>query len=539
MTQMRVQRRVSKAATGSTIIDLIVITISGFMMWAAFPGLSWWPLAFPSLAILIGVVDQVRPARAAAYSALWTMVFMMPMISWMQIATDNTWLAWFALAGAQAFFVSLWGLSFAALRVWSWARTIWGEAFGAALLWVAVEELRSRVPFGGFPWGKLAYPQVDSPLVVFAPIGGEVLVAFIVVVISMLLRRGLAFGRGNAQNTGVFARVVATAAAVLLLFAPWVTRLPNNQQNGTLDVAVIQGNIEIPMNETFATPRKVTGNHVRQTEAMLSSGFEPDLIFWGENSTDIDPRKDPETAQMVGDVVRTAGVPTLIGVMEYKEDERFNWVGFWDPETGLSADLYGKQHPVPWGEYVPFRDLTESLATAAAQISIDMSPVDNPGFLEATLNDGRVLPIAVGICFEVAYEPIIAEGVRLGGELIVIPTNNAHFQNSDESVQQLQMAQFRAAQFSRSAMQVSTNGVSALIRPDGSVQAATGTQEAAFLVGSLPLRNSITPSAKMGEWPSWIVMALGLGLSTMSLGAYFHDRSLTRRQQRPQNQRGK
>lgn len=503
------------------------IVLSGALMWAAFPFWNLWPLTVVSLALLVGAVSTVNKGRAAAYSAVWAMVFFLPHISWMQIATDNTWIAWFALAGAQAFFVALWGVAFAATKSWNWARSLWGQPLVAALLWVTFEQLRSRVPFGGFPWGNVSYPQVNGPLVGLAPIGGEVLTSFAVMTIAALLWQVVS--RSSFHPTTLRTRAVMGALAAGLFFIPGLYALPTSAQAGEVEVAVIQGNVEIPMATTFAIPRKVTGNHVRQTTAMLQEGHDVDLILWGENATDIDPRADLETAQMVAEVAEEADVPMLIGVMEYTADERFNWMAVWDPREGLLEEMYGKQHPVPWGEYVPMRGISEFLATASAQISVDMASVENPGFMEIELNDGRILPLGVGICFEVAYEPLIAEGVRMGGEAIIIPTNNAHFQNSAESDQQLQMAQFRAAEFSRAAVQVSTNGVSGIVRPDGSVSQVTGTQEAAHLVGELPLRTSLTPFAHVSAYLPGITMAIGLVFSILAVAVPIVRRTQPRR----------
>ena len=528
-------RRNPKTASGFTLLDLALLAVSAAGMALAFPAPSLWFLVIPSLALLLGVLDRVGPLRATVYAFAWGMGFMMPLISWMQIATDGTWLAWVALAGAQAFFIGLFGLSFSAMGVWKWARSIWGEALGGAVLWVAFEEIRSRVPYGGFAWGKLSYPQVDSPLVAFAPIGGEVLVAFVVVVIAVLLRRAFAVAAPLGQ-TSVPARFSSLFIAIALFVVPIAVKLPSTQQAGAVTVAVIQGNVEVPAFQTFSEVGKVTSNHARVTDKMISADAQPDVIFWGEHSVDRDPRVYPEVAAIVAESVDAAGVPIVVGFMEEADTERKNWVGVWEPKSGLSDVLYGKQHPVPWGEYVPMREISQRLATAAAQVSVDMVPVNNPALLDVPLADGRELPIVVGICFEVAYEPIISEGVQLGGQLIVIPTNNAQFLDSAESVQQLQMARFRAAEFSRSTLQVSTNGVSAIIRPDGSVYAQSAAQTADFLVASVPLRTTLTPSAKMGELPARLAMGLGLGLAACSLGAYLYGRSLWRFQQRAQSQ---
>ena len=73
------------------------------------------------------------------------------------------------------------------------------------------------------------------------------------------------------------------------------------------------------------------------------------------------------------------------------------------------------------------------------------------------------------ICFEVAYDNLVRDTVRAGAQLIVVQTNNATFGYTDESVQQLAMSRVRAVESGRAVVHVSTVGVSALIRPDGSV----------------------------------------------------------------------
>ena len=111
---------------------------------------------------------------------------------------------------------------------------------------------------------------------------------------------------------------------------------------------------------------------------------------------------------------------------------------------------------------------------------------------------GRSVPISVAICFEVAYDDLIRQSVLAGGELIVIPTNNASFGMTQESTQQLAMSRFRAAEHGRAVVQVSTVGVSALIRPDGSTVDRTSLFTADQMSAQLPLRTSLTTSDRIG-----------------------------------------
>lgn len=494
------------------LLSVLLIGVSGAAMWAAFPDQGIWPLSFLSLFILFWVVRSSRVWWGAALAALWAMVFFLPHISWMNIATNRTYIAWILLALAQAFFLGVWGAMYSATSSWRWARTWWGELLVVAILWVGIEQLRARVPLGGFPWAKLPYMLVDTPLLGLAPLGGEVLVSAAMVTVVVL-----AIHSWSAVKQSGRRRLLLALGAAALFLIPGLFRLPTAPQAGTLNVLVIQGNVEIPMQDSYAEEGHVTQNHLNQTLKALQEGAKPDVVIWGEDAVDRDPASSEITQQMVLDAVEASGVPLIAGYQEFGEGERFNWYGAWGADGTHQEQRYGKQHPVPWGEFVPWRSVSEFLAVEAAGISVDMVAVDNPGLLSVELTDGRAIPFAVGICFEAGDEQIIAEGVQLGGQAILIPTNNSHFRDSAESTQQLQMTRFRAAEFSRASVQVSTNGVSAVVLPNGRIEFASGKQEAAFIEAELPLRTSLTPAAQLGIRLPLEMIALALVLGSAAL----------------------
>jgi hypothetical protein len=52
---------------------------------------------------------------------------------------------------------------------------------------VGAEALRARVPFGGFPWGRVAFGQPDGPLLPVAALGGAPLLSFVTVLAGLAL----------------------------------------------------------------------------------------------------------------------------------------------------------------------------------------------------------------------------------------------------------------------------------------------------------------------------------------------------------------
>lgn len=509
----------SRSGRGRFMWNSLRSIAAGLLMWAAFPDVGAWYATIISLALIIAVVDRSRTGAAMFYSGLFGAVFWLPHVHWATIASGG-WLPWVMLALTQILWSILWGLSVRILHMWSWARTLRGSLGINIVAWLGIESLRSMVPFTGFPWGKIAYPQVDSSLGHLAPWGGEVLVGAAVVAAAVLIRWAFAWAH-DLEGLRWYSRPAMLSWLVVILVMPLFLPLYTEQQEGAVRVGIVQGNVEIPGAKTYAVEGKVTGNHVLVTRDLLAASPEVDVIVWGEGALDRDPRTNALVESQVRGIVDRAQRPILVGFNEYDQQKGVirNFYGPWYPSNAPSpglGPLYGKQLPVPFGEYIPFREFISSLATEAAQVRVDMEAVDNSSRLDVIVGEGRVLPLATGICFEVAYEGLLAEGVRSGGQIIVIPSNNYHFRASPESAQQSQMARFRAMEFSRSAMQVSTTGESVLIRPDGGVIARTGRQSGEFAVGTLPLRTSVTPAAWMGYWPRDIVAGILIGGIIMS-----------------------
>lgn len=470
----------------------------GWLTNLAFPNRGWWPLAYVGIAFLLVAVRGARPGRAAGTGLVWGLCFFLPHVSWAVQATGSV-LPWIALSLFQAAYVAGFGLLWAHAQRAPWVRRHpVVQAATPAVVWVAVEQLRGSWPFGGFPWGFLAFSQTDAPALRLAPYGGEILVSAVVVLVAALLaasvQKVLRSRWGPASLTAAGAVAVALGSGLLPVHA--------EQESGHLRVGAVQGDVPTQGAHWAEQARQVTANHTRGTERLLeASGPEPlDLVLWPESAADIDPRADAAQAALVDAAAAAADAPLLLGTQRFSDgqDVRFNEMVVWQAGQGAHSS-YAKQHPVPFGEYVPYRRFFRELTSLVDRITTDMVAGTAPAITAVPIERlARDVPLVTAICFEVAYADIIREGVLLGGELIVIPTNNASFGRSQESTQQLAMSRFRAAEHARATVQVSTVGVSAVISPEGTVAKRTGLFTAEELVATLPLRTTITPAARLG-----------------------------------------
>jgi apolipoprotein N-acyltransferase len=509
-------------------LTLLLALAGGLVTDAAFPDRGWWPLAFVGVAALFWALRRDGARWGFLVGLVWGLAFFLPHLWWANYATETV--PWVALSVMEACFVAVLGAAWVWARRWSWlAARPWAQAVGFAVLFVGVEQARTEVPFGGFPWGRLAFSQADSPLGRAAWLGGEALVSLLVALAGSLLAVAvLALVRRRDVVTGA---VVPVAVAGALVVAPLFVPLDTRAEAGTLAVGAVQGNVGEPGLGSFANRAEVLNNHLQGTLALLDQ-VEPgdlDVVLWPENGSDLDPQTTPDVARAIDDAAREVGAPILVGAQEYPETGgRYNVSLLWEPGAGV-VDRYAKQHPAPFGEYIPLRPLLRVFSDQVDRVSIDMIPGTETGVVDlASERLGRTVPLGVVICFEVAYDGLVNDAVDAGAEVLVVPTNNASFGYTAESTQQLAMSRLRAVATGRATVQVSTVGVSGVIAPDGALLQSTGLFTADQLVADLPLRTSLTPAVRAGDWPGRVVELLALGLLAAGVASAVRERRTVR-----------
>ena len=502
--------------------DSLIAAIAGLALYASFQPVGWWWLSVPALALYISRIDEARAPRALTVTFVFGMSFWIPLIDWIPLAV-GTRPPWFVLAFVQTLFLMAWALFARWTQLWAWARGPIMQALFYALTWAGVDAARSRWPWSGFPWGSVALPQVDSSLGRLAPYGGTTLITAVVVFLAVLVRRACAARDASVVREHWFSRPALALIVAGAFITPLAVTLPNQAENGMLRIGVVQGDIALPGAQAYSREGEVTDNNVRASLELASSpelAHDPiDLAIWGEGSVDRDPLAFPAIGQAVDRAATALDAPILIGYTNLNERDRVkNWLAVWEPGTGMDESArYSKHVPVPFGEFIPFRDFIASFATEVAQSSRDMEAGNEPPLMTIKARDGRSVPLAVGICFEAAYPLVIGDGVARGGQAIIVPSNNYHFRSSGESAQQGQLLRMRAMEYSRSAVQASTTGHSYVIRPDGSIMESTGTEQAATLAADIPLRSSLTVTARAGERVPGAVMAATFVINALAL----------------------
>jgi apolipoprotein N-acyltransferase len=527
----------------SRLLSLFLAVAGGLVLWAAFPDAGVWPAAFVAVAVLYWALGRDSAWWNLLIGFLFGMTFFLPHLWWAHESTETA--PWIAISTVEALFLGAFGI------LWTWVRQApflrrrgWRLAAAFAVLYVAVEQWRAEVPFGGFPWGRLAWAMVDAPTGRAAWLGGTVAVSLLVAFAGALLALAVAAlvraVRRRAPQSGTAPReagraVGALALGVAVAVVPLVLPLPASAsagpvetpegnevydagsdlaEDGTLWAGAVQGNVGEPGLGAFANRAEVLNNHLEGTYTLAEDfAGELDVVLWPENGSDLDPQATPDVARGLDAASAAVGAPILVGAQEFPETGgRYNVSLLWQAGNGVIA-RYAKQHPAPFGEYIPMRSILRLLSDQVDRVTTDMIAGVNPPYVDVPSRLGQGdYRMATIICFEVAYDEIVRDAVLRGAQVLVIPTNNASFGFTAESTQQLAMSRMQAMTTGRAAVQISTVGVSGVITPDGTVVRRTGLFTDDEFVANLPLRSSITPAVAAGYWPGWVVGGLSFVL---------------------------
>ncbi len=486
----------------------LAAAVAGLLTCFAFPPWGWWPLSFLGVAAFALVV-RGRPAKAAYGLGLaYSLAFLLPLLVWSRVAGID---AWIILTVSQSLILAAIGpLCVLAQRLRWYPLWIAGA-------WMVEEAVRDRFPFGGFPWGRLAFSQSDSPLTALASLGGAPLLTFAVALGGGLL--ALAFRsawplRGNAR--GWLPAVIALASVLAIVFGGLLIPRPTAAQQGTAVVAAVQGSVPRTGLDALGQKRAVTRNHMNETirlarDVRAGRVPAPDLVFWPENSSDLDPFIDAADAQMLTAAAKAINRPILVGAVlngPGKGHVRNSGL-LWGPDGYLGQD-YVKRHPVPFAEYLPGRSIIQKIITRYAHDQPnDFVAGKKAGLFTIAGPHGRYR-VGDVICFEVAYDGLVRDVVDKGAQLIVVQTNNASFGRSGETYQQLAMGRIRAVEHGRTVVVAATSGLSAIINPDGSLAARSSLFTPQALVSSVPLRSTLTLADRVGDWPEVVLVAIGV-----------------------------
>lgn len=454
--------------------------LGGFLLASAFPPFNWVIVGWVAVAGLLWLLTEAESRRMAMiYGYLFGVGFFGGVMWWI---ANVELVAFFPLILLEAtgFLVLAW-------FVFRWRDAGQGHVVVAAAgSWALMEFVRVRWPFGGFPWATLGLSISGTPLRASAQwigaSGWSVLIVSLCALSIFWIRR---------REAGV---AVAGLVALFILLGLLGTIAPATADGEEVRVALVQGNSPCPGSRCQGERLAIYESHLALTRQIVPGSV--DLVVWPESSTGF--AAHPLTNQAVADAVAAEavriGAPILVGGDRADGEANFiNSNAFFD-ERGVFVDEYRKVHPVPFGEFVPFRPLLDWIPPLA-QVPRDMTRGTGPILFEIEAG-----PIGSVISYEGAFARYERQMVAEGARLLIVATNEASYGDSPASDQFLAISRVRAAEFGTDIVQVAVTGKSAVIKASGELLGVTGLFETAMVIETVSMRSAgPTLYARIGD----------------------------------------
>jgi apolipoprotein N-acyltransferase len=367
-------------------------------------------------------------------------------------------------------------------------------------------------PFNGFPFGIAPYTQgawIDYfQWVDHTGIFGLSLVIFLV---NGLLADGLLLFIHRKQPDKLFSRLMVVFVVMLLsLYCSFLSSQSyekNKKSVGNISIAMIQGNIP---QDTKWDPFKAQDNlnaYLRLTNNAVKDGA--DLVMW------------PETAYPYGIKQKKMGkshfldkeglsAPILFGavVTDRKKSQRrlYNAVILAD-KTALMSEYYHKIHLVPFGEYLPFKELLSSFGGLIQGVG------EFDSGSKYTLFSVKDIKLSALICFEDVFPFYARRFAQDGANILFNVTNDAWYGDSSMQYQHLVYSQFRALENRRYLLRSTNTGFTGVISPSGVVVEGLKPFTEDFLLYNLKVEQADSFYTKYGH--GWVYLIVILCFATM------------------------
>lgn len=489
----------------------------------AFPDRGWWPCAFLGVLLILWGVRAQTPGFAALLGFVSGTAFYLSHVSWSSLFLGPV--PWIALSGLMGLW---WAGAFVLIalayrRLPSRAghlRPLGALPIAVASVWTLREYASSNLPYGGFAWGRLAQSQSDSPLLDLVSWFGMSGLSFLIVwccafaieliALSRPLDRARQLDRAAERKWLVplsRAGVLAIVFAVLATWPLWPT-----EQTGTVRILAVQG--DTPGASYFIPSERGEILMAHADETLAAEDLtDLDLVLWPEGSVDVSPWDSEAAATILDQITEYAGAPLLANTVttdgdgEDPDANYYNTQFLWESGSGAVAG-YDKAHPIPFGEYVPDREFFMALAPELiGLIQREYTPGTRSNVIEA---EGT--KYGVFICYDIVDDALIRAAIADGAEVLLTPTNNADFGQTEESGQQIATARIRAVETGRSVVQASTVGWSAAYLPDGTEVAALEWYEPGSFTVELPTASDTTLAMRWGSHLEIFLGGIGIVL---------------------------
>ena len=369
---------------------------------------------------------------------------------------------------------------------------------GAAATYTVFEWMQT-LTWAGVPWARLGIGQTEASVMIkSASLFGSYFITVLLVAVNfyvakLILSESRNIRRVCAAVSAVIIAVNAAIGGILTVF--------DGDEDEKFTAAAIQANIssqEKWSNELIKAHERV------EKYALEAAENGAKLIVCSESVFPTEVLTNTYTKSFLKDLAVKCDATLIVGCFSDSDAGSHNSLICIDPQGNISEKVYSKRHLVPFGEYVPMRDLIMTLVPPLAQLSMlgeDLVPGEDSAIWESEVG-------AIGglICFDSIYEELTLASVRDGAELLVIGTNDSWFYDSAGVRMHNAQARLRAVESGRYIVRAANTGISSIIDPNGKVLDTEAALVEGYVIADVATKESRTLYSYVGNLIVWMSM---------------------------------
>ncbi|MFZ0663365.1 MAG: apolipoprotein N-acyltransferase [Acidobacteriaceae bacterium] len=376
----------------------------------------------------------------------------------------------------------------------------------APFLWTALELLAAHLT--SVPWDQLGYSQVDNLLLTkLAPFTGTYGISFVVVAVNALVTAAL-------LSKSIHARVrLGTGAALLIVLLQLGSAVTAKPSPTSTYAVLLQPNLDVGSNNNWIGPEWdehaswMMGESLRtctpaypgmpSLDASLikppcsRNVPPPGLVVWPEAQSPFFS-DDPRLVALMHTLATTAHAPIIAGMLGRDRSGTYNSAVFTAP-NGTILGRYDKIHLVPFGEYIPYRQLF-FFAHKLTQQLVDLQRGKSHKVFRA---DGQ--SFGIFICYESIFADEVRQFARNGADVFINISDDGWYGDTSAPWQHLNMARMRAIENHRWILLDTNNGITTAIDPLGRVTYSAPRNIDTSLVVRYGYENDLTFYTRYGD----------------------------------------
>ncbi|MBI5124519.1 MAG: apolipoprotein N-acyltransferase, partial [Candidatus Omnitrophica bacterium] len=441
------------------------------MLTLSFPGFNIWLLAWFGFIPLFFAIDGQKPIKAFLISYITGFLFFLGTIYWLVHVSLPGMIV---VAAYLALYFGLFGLIICnAIR-----NTQYAALFYTPAAWVALEWLRSNA-LTGFGWNLLGYSQsYNLPIIQIADIAGVYGVSFLIMIFNAAVFLTLKNFKRNKDFYMPFAMAVIL---ILIVLGYGIIRLNSVFTGEKLKVAIVQGNIPQDKKWDRNFSEMILAKYENLTKEAARN--KVDLIIWPETSVPGFLEGEKNLLERIRGLAVDINTPLLVGAPRFedrKENTLYYNSSFLFLKDGRMAGHYDKIHLVPFGEYVPLKNVFSFVNKFAKRPIGDFTAGKDftvfRFFVERVVKEKSLswkfmkrIGFSSLICFEDIFPDLAREFIKNGANFLVNITNDAWFGRSSAAYQHAQASIFRAVENRTNLLRAANIGLSCFIDQKGRI----------------------------------------------------------------------